>query len=329
MAVIRQGQIILPEGIPRLINIGDIPAWVLRLTTNDTYRLDVTDYSQYGTADDPDGGVFRLNTEIIAGKVPDLFYWGQIGNQSGFNPTAYISKGLFADMNEFLENDPEFGRESFVPSVINAVEASDGGLYELPMEFTIYAVACARSDISLDRWTFDEFLREIELHESADMVFGPGMIEQGLLLIMLSNNWDEYIDWENSSCDFESEAFLKLLEFCAGQNGDINADELPNEAIAAGRQLLVTNVVSNVQSIQTFKALFQDEITFIGVPTTKGTGNAVMLTRSVSIYKDSLYKNACWEFIRGFYSKDHQLNSQNFLPVNAEAMEERLAYPEK
>ena len=41
--------------------------------TNTEYRMKVTDYSQYATNDDYTAGITKLNTEIIAGKVPDSY----------------------------------------------------------------------------------------------------------------------------------------------------------------------------------------------------------------------------------------------------------------
>ncbi|MBQ1505117.1 MAG: hypothetical protein IIZ49_06935, partial [Oscillospiraceae bacterium] len=40
--------------------------------TNDTYRIHVSDYSQFNTEDDWNAGVTKLSTEIISGIVPDI-----------------------------------------------------------------------------------------------------------------------------------------------------------------------------------------------------------------------------------------------------------------
>ena len=41
--------------------------------TNDEYRINVVDYSEYATDDDYNAGVTKLTTEIISGSVPDIF----------------------------------------------------------------------------------------------------------------------------------------------------------------------------------------------------------------------------------------------------------------
>ena len=57
--------------------------------TNTEYRMKVTDYSQYATNDDYTAGITKLNTEIIAGKVPDI-----IVIEGNLPITQYAAKGI-------------------------------------------------------------------------------------------------------------------------------------------------------------------------------------------------------------------------------------------
>lgn len=294
---------------------------------NDTYKMEIKDYAQYNTASDPYGGALQLNLDIAAGRVPDLFFWGSYAKAYGFNAAFYISQGLFADMYDFIDMDDDFSRETFIPNILTAAEASDGRLYDLPIEFIVSVIACDPSVITLDSWTINEFLQELERHEKADLVFGTAATPESLLFSILSNNWDEYIDWQTSMCNFKSESFIKLLEFFKRPAGDPFDFMFPHEAIAAGRQLLVDNVLSDVSSIQKFTAVFQGDVHFIGYPTSHGSGNTIDVNRSMSISSVSEYKELLWEFIKPFYTKDFQLESIYLFPVNKEAMEERLTHP--
>ena len=40
--------------------------------SNDEYRVDLIDYSEYNTEDDYNAGLTKLNTEIMAGNMPDI-----------------------------------------------------------------------------------------------------------------------------------------------------------------------------------------------------------------------------------------------------------------
>ena len=74
--------------------------------TNDKYRFTIKDYSVYNTMEDYTQGLTRLNTDIISGDVPDIMI---LNNQMPFN--SYVAKGVFADLNEFLEKDTELKKE--------------------------------------------------------------------------------------------------------------------------------------------------------------------------------------------------------------------------
>lgn len=40
--------------------------------SNDKYRVDLIDYSEYNTEDDYNAGLTKFNTEIMAGNMPDI-----------------------------------------------------------------------------------------------------------------------------------------------------------------------------------------------------------------------------------------------------------------
>ena len=296
---------------------------------NGEYRVVATDYSTFDT--EPNGGIKQLNLEIISGNVPDLFLWGQMANVTGFDAIMYAQSGIFADLYEYLGNDADYSRDSFIPNIILALESSDGMLYELPFDFAASVVACSSSDISLEKWNYDEFYAELAKRPKAEFIYGA-VTKEIVLFHTLNNNWDEYIDWRTRVCDFETESFVKLLEFCKSYVGDLDdlaSYTLANEAIADGLQYLDFNVISNVSAIQKFKAMFNGDVTFIGFPTEYGRGNSIRLISSASIYNDSPYKDICWDLIRQFCGKEYQLENFSMFPTNADALEERFAYPEK
>lgn len=98
--------------------------------TNDEYRINVVDYSEYATDDDYNAGVTKLTTEIISGSVPDIFL------TSNLPIDKYAAKGVIADLNTFMDGGNGLSRDYFVPQVMSALE-KDGKLYELPTSFSV------------------------------------------------------------------------------------------------------------------------------------------------------------------------------------------------
>lgn len=94
------------------------------------YRVELTEYvNEY--KDEP---LVRLNTDITTGNVPDILVVHR-----AMPVKSYIGKGLFADLYEFIDSDPELNREDFLDSIFRAYER-DGKLCELVPEFYIETV---------------------------------------------------------------------------------------------------------------------------------------------------------------------------------------------
>ena len=67
---------------------------------NQEYRLNIKDYSSYDTMEDYTIGLTRLNADIVSGNVPDILL---LNTNMPFE--SFAAKGVFADLNEFLEKD--------------------------------------------------------------------------------------------------------------------------------------------------------------------------------------------------------------------------------
>ena len=108
-------------------------------------RIEVRDYSEYGTGPDPSAGRTRLQTELLAGNIPDLL------DNSGLPMGQYARRGYLEDLLPWLEGDLDLGREEAVRSFLEFCAAAplrtegvediytaalDGELLLLPAELT-------------------------------------------------------------------------------------------------------------------------------------------------------------------------------------------------
>ena len=108
-----------------------------------------TDFQPY-TADDPIGETFfkRISAEVMSGSGPDVIIlgtWGMNGNKM-------MRSGAFADLNEFIENDPDFDLSKYNGKVLEAGQA-DGKQYIMPLTYTIPLVLTTQE--MLDKTGFD------------------------------------------------------------------------------------------------------------------------------------------------------------------------------
>lgn len=72
---------------------------------SDKYRIEVRDYSEYNTETDNSAGLTKLNTELIAGNIPDM-----MSADTGLPLRQYGAKGILEDLWPFIENGTEIGR---------------------------------------------------------------------------------------------------------------------------------------------------------------------------------------------------------------------------
>ncbi len=101
------------------------------------YRIEVRDYSEYNTSGDASAGLSKLNTEILAGNMPDLL---DLSDEIPLR--RYASRGLLEDLWPFIDSDPELGREGVMERPLEAAEV-DGKLYQIFPRFAIETAAGA------------------------------------------------------------------------------------------------------------------------------------------------------------------------------------------
>ena len=292
------------------------------------YKLAVVDYSRYDTEDDIYGSVFKLNLDIMAGKAPDIYLWNFKGNYQGFSHESFASKGIYADWGEFLDSDADLSQESFLPNLIEALKTENGEIFELPIEFAASVIACRRSEIPIEQWTLEEFLAIQAKRPEAIAAFG--IAPEMLLSVMFQYSSEDFVDWNAGTCNFETEYFISLLNFIRSQKIDPQKQyyALAHNNIAAGISYLYPSILGQTRDIQASKATFAgDDVSFICFPTTQGRGNSFRFETSFSISKLSEHKEACWEFLRQFYTSEYQLANALFFPSNMTALDYRLNNP--
>jgi hypothetical protein len=81
------------------------------------YRITVRDFTEGGIYD-TDTAVMRLNTELSAGKYPDLFLF------TGISPFSYISKGYLSDLYPYIDEDPDISREDI--AILDKLDTGSG-----------------------------------------------------------------------------------------------------------------------------------------------------------------------------------------------------------
>ncbi len=308
--------------------------------TNDEYRINVIDYSEYATDDDYNAGVTKLTTEIISGSVPDIFL------TSNLPIDKYAAKGVVADLNTFMDGGNGLSRDYFVPQVMSALE-KDGKLYELPTSFSVqtaYALSSIASQY--DTWNVAAVQDAMTQLQEGATVFSNGWTKNMALSNCLSRNLSAFVDWTTGKCEFDSEAFQQLLAFCNSfpaetsdgdgaiayaSSADIAVDDAMWDSdatrITNGKQLMSTIGMYSFDSYIWNVYAIRDKITFTGYPTEDGSGSSFELQMPMAISSVTKYPDAAWDFVCSIIKKMNTIDENNYyygFPISQAAFDAEM-----
>ncbi len=281
--------------------------------SNYYYEVQIIDYSQYNTAENPNGGLTRLNLDIVSGNAPDII------DLSSLPRDQFEKAGLLEDLYPFIESDDSLSETEFVSPVIKAL-GMDGQLFTLVPCYTIMLLEGHKDKIDpYKELDFSDLLILKTGMDEGENPFGLTMSKKSFIETMMSVSNSKFVDWEAKKCNFDDD-FAALLEF---------ADTLPEaydlscdlQMINSGEQLLSLQHVGSYVDLIAFNYYFDNDLGIYGIPSAKNSGAIVCPYISLAISSGSTNKTGAWEFLRMFLSDDNQkMFSEMMLPITEYGM---------
>ena len=308
--------------------------------SNDQYRIQVVDYSEYATDDDYNAGITKLTTEIISGSVPDLFL------TSSLPIDKYAAKGVVADLYTFMDGGSGLSRDYFVPQVLKAIE-KEGKLYELPTKFSVETAYALSSIVDqYDTWNVAAVQDAMTQLQEGATVFSTGWTKSSVLNNCLTRNLAAFVDWTTGKCTFDSEAFQQLLAFCNSFPDDSSSDDgiaYSSEAatvdtmddpvwesdatrILSGKQLMATTSFYGFEDYIYNIYPVKDKVTFVGYPSESGEpGNSFYIQCPMAISSVTKYPDAAWDFVSTMIRQTNEdAESMYAFPISQEAFDKKM-----
>lgn len=276
---------------------------------NPEYEIELTSYDEYAVNNYQDA-ITKLNNDMIAGNLPDI-----IVLESSMPVDSYISKGLLADLYEFMDNDETMNRSDYVESVFKAFEV-DGKLYELVPSFYVNTIVGKTSQVGETAgWTVDEFISFVDANPDKS-VFGAEMSRAWFFSSMINSCYGNFVNKETGECSFNSDDFIKLLEFSNRFPKEIDYDNLYNDDsfyMEQQSQYRDGKTLLNMQTIQNFSQMreleqgaFGEPITFKGYPGAGGNGASFTAYSEIAITSKAANPEGAWAFVKYFLSDEYQ-----------------------
>lgn len=296
--------------------------------SNDKARIQVLDYAQYNTEDDDSAGLTKLNTEIMAGNMPDLLRLSELPYRQ------LAAKGLLEDLYPYLDADKELKREDFFPTVLRAMEV-DGKLFEICNSFSIHSLIGASSVVGdTPGWTYQDFERALSKMPEGCTPLDQYTTRDDILRTLVFLEMDRLVDWSSGKVSFDDGAFVDILNFAARfperfdwDNFEWSEQDEPEIRIREGRQMLMPASIFEVNNLMYNEVYFGGETTYIGYPTSGGVGSMLSLGSGdggvYAISSACRNKELAWQFLRGFLTKEAQESIWG-LPVNRKVFDAQL-----
>ncbi len=292
---------------------------------SENYKISVQDYyALYGVENDYTVGMNRLNTDIISGKIPDIILL-----DSNMPVKSYIAKGLLEDIIPYIDADPELDINHYMPNIIEAFSV-EGKLYQVVPTYYINTLVAKASVVGEERgWTVKEAMDLIK-NSPEGTEFLSFETRGNMLVNCLSVAGDQFVDFNNGSCNFNSEEFMQLLEFLMLFPEEIDNEAFTDEYWMNYESLWRENkVIAQVSSLYDFsnynymeKGNFGEKITMIGYPSANENGSAIVPTIQLAMSAKSEHKEGAWEFLRYFLTDEYQEGDSAYgLPLSIKKLE--------
>lgn len=307
------------------INGSSLSSYIAKFNrSSNKYRISVKDYSEYNTGDDRSIALTKLNTEIMAGNIPDIILMS-----SSIPYEQYAAKGILEDLYPYIDADSEINREDFFPTLLSALEV-DGRLCQAAGSFSVQTVVGAKSIVGdTPGWTFEQYYEALEKMPEGVTGFDSYTDRDSILRALLAVDSDYYADWTTGECRFDSPEFVQMLKFAAGfpaMDDEYAYAEGYTDFLSEGKQMLTSSGVYSFEDCLYSGIYFgPDNTTYIGYPTHEGTGNLFVVNEGLAIGKNCADKDGAWQFVRGLLTEKGQEETvARGLPSNKNVFERYL-----
>lgn len=239
----------------------------------------------------------KLLVEIAAGKGPDILFLGSSVDQENRFNRIRVKASLCEDLIPWLEADPDFSTDSFLPGVLEG-RMTDGHLYSLDPGVQLRTITAPASMAGED-WTVDKLMEMKNGLPEGARLFNVWS-RDNLLREICQFASVEYVDWSSASCSFDDASFARWLELCAGCTDDALQS-------AESDVLLMGSVWSGQPGYA--RETFGADYAYIGFPGREGTGQVLDGLGGFILLASSPNKEAGWAFLRKLLSPEVQTGS--------------------
>ena len=246
----------------------------------------------YNNNNDYDKALAQLKLDIIRGAASDII------DVSRIDYGVFYDKEILVDLYTYMQNDEECNANMLMSSVVEAYEIK-GHLFSICPAFQIYSMWGKNSIINnRSGITLAELKKMLEDGgKSLNAIYGFSADEK-VLTTLCTFGMDEFVDWDNGTCNFTGEYFEEILTFANEYDGGYTDEGILRE-IEKGDIVMSVGMISSIADYQIQSKLYQNDLTFVGYPVGSGSGTAISYRGSeLAVNAQGANKDAAWEFVK-------------------------------
>ncbi len=215
--------------------------------------------------------------------------------------TQYAEKGYLTDLWSFIEKSEKLSKED-INDVIPDCYEIEGKLFGITDAFSVMGLMVSDAPEEYgETWTVDEFLRWIEDNPGVRSL--RGINKSDIFSFCIMGNLEEYIDLEDMKSEFDSEAYMLLLERISDLklNGDSGtpltySDDMTEEL--GGNAYLAVGTIGSVNQIAKEEVRIGKKLKYIGYPSDNETTRGILFPiYNLAITNKSECKEGAYAFI--------------------------------
>lgn len=278
---------------------------------SERYRIQIVDYGKNRS---------KYREDLLLGQGTDLY---ELSAQSMEQLTRL---GVLEDLKPYFATSEVVKEEDILACIREAGEV-DGKLVGIAPEFYLHGLIVPKGTTDKGAWTPEEFLALQEKYPDARLD-SKDETPMSALLWELSYEVSCRIDWEERTCDFDSESFQRILEgLYQNSQRKFEAKTAENDAelLYKKEQLVLGITIPNPWGYVHFRDAFEGFGELAGFPNSRGDVAYRMYADEIlGINSASACKEGAWSFLEFWLSEERQWQTNDF-PARADVFDEMLA----
>ena len=278
--------------------------------SQEQYRIDYTVYSDAPYYEDGES-MDVLRTKIMAGDSPDLFAFYSDGNQA----SPLLARSVCADLRALL---PDVTEERLLPGLFDLL-TQDGALYELPLTVRVDTLVFPSNLIDHTGVTLSDLEAAREKMPSDWVPVDSWNTPGNLFGLTAPFCIGRFTDLETGTCNFETQEFLDILDWCRRWGGDGSTPEAPEKTLLKRGWISSLSWLSGREDIA--KQWFDGAgYTYAGYPVGTG-GSAYLVLTSLGVSESCQNPDGAKAFLEYCFSSAQE----NGLPAGMDALQKEFA----